>query len=125
MAVLKSNPTGLSIKILSRSFIILHVGYLIFSLGGVMLKFASGYTLFSFPFFLLYAGSLFCVCIFAFIWQQVLQRYDLMAAYAWRGVMFLWTFLWSVVFFGEQITMNNILGAVIIVAGMMLVIKSE
>ena len=112
-------------KIFSKQFLLLQLGYLVFSLCGVMLKMASQYPLFSSSFLLLYIGGLFFVFLFALIWQQVLRRYDLMAAYAWRGAMFLWTFLWSALFFGEKITPNNVFGAIAIVAGMTLVIKSE
>ena len=103
----------------------LQTGYLVFSFGGVMLKFASRYPLFSLPFMLLCAGSLFCVSVFALIWQQVLRRFDLMAAYAWRGTLFLWTFLWAVLFFGESVTTSNLLGVFAIVSGMILVVRSE
>lgn len=90
-----------------------------------MLKFASRHPLFSPGYLTFCAGSLLCVFFFALIWQQVLRKYDLMAAYAWRGVLFLWTFLWSVLFFGESVSANNVLGVGLILAGMMLVVRGE
>lgn len=109
----------------SRQFFLLQLGYFVFSLGGASLKFASRHPLFSPYFVALCSGSLLCVFLFALIWQQVLQKYDLMVAYAWRGTTFLWTFLWAVLFFGESITLSNIIGAAIIVAGMIMVVRDE
>ena len=103
----------------------LQLGYFIFSLGGVMLKFASRHPVMSFPFLLLYTASLLCVFFFALIWQQVLREYELMTAYAWRGVLFLWTFLWAVLFFGESVTLNNVIGAAVILCGVFLVNRGE
>jgi drug/metabolite transporter (DMT)-like permease len=108
-----------------KRFLLLQSGYLVFSFAGAMLKFASRHPFFSPRYLAFCAGSLLCVFFFALIWQQVLRKYDLMTAYAWRGVLFLWTFLWSVLFFGEIVTANNVLGAGIILAGMMLVVRGE
>jgi len=112
-------------RIFKKHFLLLQFGYLIFSLGGVKLKFASRQPFFSPRYLAFCAGSLLCVLFFALIWQQVLRKYDLMTAYAWRGVLFLWTFLWSILFFGESVSANNVLGAGIILAGMMLVVRGE
>ena len=90
-----------------------------------MLKFASRYPLFSARFLLLCGGSLICVLLFALIWQQVLREYELMTAYAWRAVLFLWTFLWAVLFFGESVTLNNAIGAAVILCGVFLVSRGE
>ncbi len=48
-----------------------------------------------------------------------------MLAYAYRGTLFLWTFLWAVLFFDETVTRNNIFGALIIIVGISLVAKDE
>lgn len=112
-------------RLFSRRFWLLQAGYFVFSLCGVSLKFASQYPVFSKEFFLLYAAGLFCVLCFALIWQQVLRAYELMIAYAWRGILFLWTFLWAVLFFGESVTMRNVLGSVVVLCGLLLVCRSE
>ena len=109
----------------SKRFLLLQLGYFIFSLGGVMLKFASRHPVLSLHFLLLCTASLLCVFFFALIWQQVLREFELMTAYAWRGVLFLWTFLWAVLFFGESVTLNNVIGASVILCGVFLVSRSE
>ena len=38
---------------------------------------------------------------------------------------FIWTFIWAVLFFQETITVTNILGAAIIIMGIVLVFRDE
>lgn len=108
-----------------RRFLLLQGGYFVFSLSSVFLKKGSNSPVLSLGFLLFYGTSLLCVFFFALVWQQVLREYELMTAYAWRGVLFLWTFLWAVLFFGESVTLNNIVGAVVILCGVILVSRSE
>ena len=109
----------------SRRFLLLQSGYFVFSLSGIFLKSGANFPVLSPGFLLRYGASLLCVFFFALLWQQVLREYELMTAYAWRGVLFLWTFLWSALFFQEAITARNLAGAGIIVAGMMLAARDD
>ena len=112
-------------SLLSRRFLLLQSGYLVFSLSSVFLKTGSNLPVLSSGFLLLFGASLLCVFFFALVWQQVLREYELLTAYAWRGVLFLWTFLWAVIFFGESVTLNNVIGAAVILGGVFLVSRSE
>lgn len=103
----------------------LQSGYFIFSLASIFMKSGSGYPVLSSGYILRFAAALLCVFCFAIIWQQVLREYELITAYAWRGVLFLWTFLWAILFFGENVTLNNIVGAAVILCGVFLVNRSE
>ena len=109
----------------SRRFLLLQVGYFVFSLSGIFLKSGANFPVLSLGFLLRYGASLLCVFFFALLWQQVLREYELMTAYAWRGVLFLWTFLWAVLFFGESVTLNNVIGAAVILCGVFLVSRGE
>lgn len=111
--------------LLSKRFLILQSGYFIFSLAGIFLKLGASYHIFSAGFILLYATSLLCAFCFAILWQQVLREYELMTAYAWRGVLFMWTSLWAYFFFGENLTLNNIIGAAVILCGVYVVNRSD
>ena len=109
----------------SRRFLLLQSGYFVFSLSGIFLKTGSSFPVLSSGFLLRFGTSLFCVFFFALVWQQVLREYELMMAYAWRGVLFLWTFLWAALFFGESVTLSNVIGAAVILSGVFLVSWSE
>lgn len=111
--------------LLSKRFLMLQSGYFIFSLAGIFLKSSASYSVLSLEFLLRYAGSLVCVFFFAILWQQVLRDYDLVTAYSWRGIIFLWTFIWAVIFFGEKVSLNNAIGSVVILIGVFLVNRHE
>ncbi len=94
----------------SRRFLLLQTGYFVFSLSRIFLKSSASYPVLSSVFIRRYGESLLCV-FFALLWQQVMREYELITAYAWRWVLFLWTFLWAVLFFGESVKLNNAIGA--------------
>lgn len=106
-------------------FLLLQGGYFVFSLSAPLLKSASRLPASSAGFTMRFTGAFACMALFAAVWQQALREYELMTAYAWRGVLFLWTFLWSVLFFQEAITATNLAGAGIIIAGMMLASRDD
>lgn len=99
--------------------------YFVFSLAGALLKAGASRPVFSAGFALFYSGALLCVFIFALVWQQVLRGCALTTAYAWRGTVFLWTFLWAALFFGETVTLKNLLGAALVLCGMLLATADE
>lgn len=109
--------------VFNKHFLLLQFGYLIFSLNAVFSKLAALSQLWSMRFFLCYACALACLFVFAIIWQQVLKAYDLIIAYSWKSMVFLWVFLWSVLLFRETITINNMIGAGLIIIGMCMVNK--
>lgn len=110
---------------LKNNIVKLHLSFFIFTLAGIAAKKASSFSLFSSSFFAFYSLELIFILTYAFIWQQVLKKIDLSIAYLNKSSTFIWTFLWAVIFFHETITINNILGVVIIIFGIALVFKNE
>ena len=51
------------------------------------------------------------------IWQQVLKRLDLSVAFANKGITIIWGILWGILLFGEKITFGMVIGAIIVIAG--------
>ena len=58
--------------------------------------------------------------VFALAWQQILKHMSLTFAFTNKPITILWGLLWGVVFFGETMTWNKILGSVVILAGIMI-----
>lgn len=58
---------------------------------------------------------------YAFLWQKLLKKVDLSIAYVNKGMLLFWSMIWSVVIFREEITILNIIGAIIIFVGIMVV----
>ncbi len=69
-----------------------------------------------------YFGLEFCIlAVYAVIWQQVLKRFDLSFAMSNKGIVVLFSMIWSVLIFHEKITVNNVIGLLIIIVGIGLV----
>ena len=66
------------------------------------------------------AGAVGVMGVYAVLWQQVLKRIELSMAYMFKGTSIVFVMLLAYVLFGEQITWNNILGAIIIIVGIVL-----
>ncbi len=106
-----------------KDMALLQFSIFILSLGGIAAKKASFFGLAS-PGFLFYYGlEILIIGVYAIMWQQIIKRFDLTVAYANKGGLIIWTFLWAVLFFQEHITANNILGAILVAAGIMMVFK--
>ena len=59
------------------------------------------------------------------VWQQVLKRMPLNFAYSNKGVCTLWTALFGLAFFGEQMTWGKAAGLVVVLAGVALVVTDH
>ncbi|MFR4122580.1 MAG: EamA family transporter [Clostridium sp.] len=84
---------------------------------------ASRYTDHIFSFFFIFWFGLVFVIMFAYaiIWQQILKRMPLTVAYANKPVTLIWGIIWGALIFGEKITVNMLIGAAVIFAGIYLV----
>lgn len=105
--------------------IFLQVIYLLYSFAGIASKMASKYEFFSLRFFFFYSIELFIMVLFAFLWQKVIKQFSLITAYSSKGVVIIWTLIWSSVIFKETIKINNIIGALIVILGIMMVVRDD
>lgn len=98
-------------------FLSLQAVFILFSFVGIFSKKASQYEFISPEYIMLVVVELAILFIYAILWQQVIKRFDLSTAYSSKGVIIIWTFLWSMIVFNETVTVNNIIGAIIIICG--------
>ena len=112
-------------RISLKSILILQLVIVIYTLSGVAAKGAAGYEMFSWQFILFYGLEMVILGVYAILWQQMIKRFDLSVAYANRSMAVLWSLVWAVVFFHEKITVNNVLGVLIVLAGTILVNTDE
>ena len=103
-------------------YIVLHIIILIYSLGSICSKVASSKDFLSFEWIMFYGLVLLSLGIYAILWQQILKKVDLNVAYASKAVTLIWSTIWGIVIFHETITWNNILGGVIVLAGVILMV---
>lgn len=116
-----------SVKLKDYAF--LHLCIMIFSFTPVFTKMAS----FEFNkngiwgiglYFYLFLMLLDCF-IYALAWQKIIQKFELSTAYANKSVYLIWSQIWAAVIFHETLSMQNIIGLVIVLIGVLVVQKNE
>lgn len=100
---------------------LLQTSILILSLTSIAAKKASSYDIGSTKFITYFILELLIFVVYAILWQQVLKRFDLSIAFASKGTLVIWVFLWAVFLFNEKITVGNLLGALLVIAGILVV----
>ena len=108
-----------------KNFLFLHSILLVYSLSSVFSKLASEQTFLSGKFIVLYGVVLLLFMFYAVMWQQVLKRMNLITAYANKAVTVVWGLIWGALLFQESIGIWNIVGTLIIIAGVYFVVTGE
>ena len=107
-------------------YLLLHLSVFLFSLTGVFSKLAAnsmenGIQLKT----LLFLALMVLNCgVYALFWQQNLKKFEMHTAYAHKTVYNIWSICWAGFLFHENVTVGNILGALLIIAGVV-VIQNE
>ena len=104
----------------TKTILALNVLLMFFSLGGIFSKLASKQPFLSLKFILCYGALLLIMFVYAIGWQQVIKRLPLTMAYANRAVTIVWGIIWGLLFFNEKLNVGKIIGAVIVIAGVLL-----
>ena len=112
-----------------KDYLFLHLCVMLFSFTSVFSKLAS---------IQLNAGGianprlylfLFCMLldcfVYAICWQKIIKKFDLHIGFANRSVYLLWSQLWAVVIFSERLTARNVLGLLVVLAGVVTVSLSD
>lgn len=112
-----------------KKYLLLHLNILLFSFTGIFSKLASiqyrahGLTA---PLLYLFLFLMVANCgVYALAWQKAIKRFDLSTAYAHRSVYLIWSQIWAVLIFKESLSWNNLLGMLIVLAGVLVVQKYE
>ena len=104
----------------ASALVALHILLMVFSLSGVASKLASTHPFLSVPFILYYGLMVVVLGVYAIGWQQVIKRLPLTTAYANRAVTVIWGIVWGAVLFHESVSVQKVLGAVIVLVGVAL-----
>ena len=97
---------------------------LIYACTYICMKMASPHEFLSAPYIFWVLCAVGVMGIYAVLWQQVLTCVHLSTAYMFKGTSLIFVLLLSVCLFQEGITWQNVLGAVIIISGIILYAKS-
>jgi len=105
--------------------LLLHVLLFIYSLSNVARKYTAQAEVFSVGFIIGYLIVFILLAVYAIGWQQVIKHMPLSEAYANKAVVIIWGLFWGAALFGEQITTEKIIGAVLIICGIVLYAISD
>lgn len=108
-----------------QSFLLLYLAFMIYSGTTVCSKFAAMQQGITLPFLFFLGMEVFCLGVYAIIWQQVLKKVSLITAMANKGVVVIFGLIWSVLLFHETVSVYNILGTVLIIFGIWMVSTDE
>ena len=108
-----------------KYLMLLHLLILFYSLGSVCSKFASELPFFSFKWCALYGASIFILGVYAILWQQILKNLPLNLAYANKALTLVWGMVFGFLIFKEEITVKNLIGAAIVLAGVIVMLLSS
>jgi multidrug transporter EmrE-like cation transporter len=59
--------------------------------------------------------------VYAMAWQKVIKSFDLNVAYAHKTVYLIWSQVWAVLIFHENLSLQNIIGLMVVFLGVMVV----
>lgn len=108
-----------------KILLLLHVLLMFYSVSGILSKLAAGQELLSWQFVGLYAGIIAILGIYAIGWQQILKRMALTSAFSNKAVTIVWGIVWGALFFAEPVTVLKVIGATLIIAGVVLYSYSD
>ncbi len=98
---------------------------MVYSMSGICSKLAAGESFLSARFCIYYAVIIVLLGVYAIGWQQVIKRIPLTTAFANKAVTVVWGIVWGWFFFGESITPGKLIGAGMVIAGVVLFAKSD
>ena len=104
-----------------RNVVLLQAVIVIYTFSSVLAKLASGQEVFTAGFVMFYLGELAVLGIYALLWQQMIKRFELSVAYTNRAMALLWSLVWAVVFFHEQVSIRQIVGVALVILGTVIV----
>ncbi len=106
-----------------KLYIVLHLLLMMFSVMGICSKTAANQEFMSVPFIVYYGLMLAILAVYAVAWQQIIKRLPLTTAFANKAVTVIWGMVWGVVAFHEHISLNQVIGSIIIILGIVLYSK--
>ena len=108
-------------KITIKDILFLQIVIMIYTGSSIAAKFAAAQELLSFRFCLFYGVEILILGIYAILWQQIIKRFELSVAYANRAMLLVWSMIWAVLIFHDEITSQNIAGVLLVIAGTVII----
>ena len=101
-----------------HKFSLIILSFLVYSCTGIFSKLASLHAFLSIPYILYFGCVVGTLGLYAILWQKILSFMPLNKAFLCKSICIVFTLCISYWMFAETITLNNILGAIIIILGL-------
>ncbi len=108
-----------------KTFVMLHLMLMIYSLSGICSKKASQEKFLSLNFCIYYGAVIALLAFYAICWQQIIKVLPLTTAFANKAITVVWGLVWGIVIFGEQLTVGKFMGVIMVVLGVVLYAMSD
>jgi drug/metabolite transporter (DMT)-like permease len=108
-----------------KTLFLLHIMLMIYSMSGICSKLASGEAFLSFRFCFYYAIIILLLGFYAIGWQQIIKRLPLTTAFANKAVTVIWGIIWGAVFFHEKVTVGKVIGAILVIVGVIIYANAD
>ena len=108
-----------------RNLLFLQFAVFVYSLSSIFSKYASKEVFLSIKYLLFIGLSFLCLGLYAIFWQQILKKTSLSIAYANKGTMVIWGILLGYLVFSEKVSVNNIIGCIIVLLGILVLAKGD
>ena len=109
----------------AKKYLFLHGCILLYSVTSLLSKYASGFEFLSGQYLLLLFLMVAVLGVYAILWQQAIKGFSPSVAYSNKSVTTIWVLLFSVLIFGEEITLGNVIGTALIITGVVLVAHGD
>ena len=104
-----------------RYTLLLQAAVILYTCTDIAAKLASGYPFLSLGFVLCYGAEILILGVYAVCWQQIIKKVDISVAYSNRASAIFWSTLWAAAIFHEHISLRNMIGIILIFAGIWMV----
>ncbi|PHV70172.1 hypothetical protein CS063_11890 [Sporanaerobium hydrogeniformans] len=109
-----------------KKYLLLNLAFFIYSMVSVVGKINAVSTeIFSKEFLFLFGVQIMVMAIYSILWQFSIKGIDLTIAFAFKGVTIIWGMVFANIIFRETIKINNIIGTILIIIGVMVVTKKD
>lgn len=103
-----------------KTIFLLHLMLMVYSMSGICSKKAASVRLFSLEFCAYYGCIILLLGLYAIGWQQIIKRLPLTTAFANKAITIVWGIIWGFVFFHEAVTAGKVIGAGMVVLGIVM-----
>lgn len=97
---------------------LLFIAFFFYSLESVFSKIASGYETLSLQYCFFFGCVIVVLGVYAILWQIILKLMPLNKAFPYKSLSIIYILLFSSFLFDETITIKNIIGASLIIVGL-------